>query len=425
MKTILVSAYAVNPYEGSESGTGWNFILQIARFHKVIAITRENNGADISKWMKLNPDPIHHNIKFVYYDMPYWMRFWKRKERGAMLYFYLWNLFLPFLAVMGKGLKFDIGHHLNFHNDWSPSFLWLLGRPLVWGPIGHHPKIPVQFLKSRKERWKQELLWLAKRCFWTLDPFLKITKAYAIRILVINSKARGVKKKNVLMPAVSGVLYPFHKKEGICDTRFTILSIGRFVTLKGFDIALQSVALFLQRLSTEDRTKVKFKMVGKGPLKEQLQRSVEGAGLNDVVELIAWMPQAEVMNLYRKAKIFLFPSHEGAGMVVTEALAAGLPVLCFDNCGPGELIDDTSGIRIPYGVPESCAAGFADALYTLFQNPTLQHKLSLGARTRFEQRFDWNQRGLELQQLYKEVLQEEATAPLETEGQWSAADSGT
>ena len=34
----------------------------------------------------------------------------------------------------------DVVHNLNFHNDWTPSFLWLLGRPLVWGPIGHHPR---------------------------------------------------------------------------------------------------------------------------------------------------------------------------------------------------------------------------------------------------------------------------------------------
>ena len=36
---ILASAYAVNPYKGSEDGTGWQWVLQIARHQKVIAIT--------------------------------------------------------------------------------------------------------------------------------------------------------------------------------------------------------------------------------------------------------------------------------------------------------------------------------------------------------------------------------------------------
>ena len=39
-KTILATAYAINPYKGSEDGMGWNFVLQIAKFNRVIALTR-------------------------------------------------------------------------------------------------------------------------------------------------------------------------------------------------------------------------------------------------------------------------------------------------------------------------------------------------------------------------------------------------
>ena len=56
MKTILVTAYAVNPYKGSEDGMGWNFIMQIARYQKVIAVTRINNGPHIEKYKAANPD---------------------------------------------------------------------------------------------------------------------------------------------------------------------------------------------------------------------------------------------------------------------------------------------------------------------------------------------------------------------------------
>ncbi len=41
---VLITAYAVNPYKGSEDGMGWNFILQAARFQRVVAVTRRNNG---------------------------------------------------------------------------------------------------------------------------------------------------------------------------------------------------------------------------------------------------------------------------------------------------------------------------------------------------------------------------------------------
>ncbi|MBL0191812.1 MAG: hypothetical protein IPQ18_10845 [Saprospiraceae bacterium] len=78
-KTILATAYAINPYKGSEDGMGWNFILQIAKFNRVIAITRENNQEQIEKYILENPDPSYQNIRFLYFDLPFWMRFWKRK----------------------------------------------------------------------------------------------------------------------------------------------------------------------------------------------------------------------------------------------------------------------------------------------------------------------------------------------------------
>jgi len=109
MKTILASVYAVNPYNGSEDGTGWNLVLQIARFNKVIAVTRCNNQPHIERYLKENVVPEAKNIEFEYYDLPYWMRFWKKGSRGALLYYYLWQMGLPHF-VRKRKLQFDITH---------------------------------------------------------------------------------------------------------------------------------------------------------------------------------------------------------------------------------------------------------------------------------------------------------------------------
>jgi len=90
-QTILATCYAVNPYKGSEDAMGWNFVYQIARFRKVFVITRENNKSHIENYMKENPDPVYQNMNFLYFDLPYWMRFWKNGSRGALLYYYLWQ----------------------------------------------------------------------------------------------------------------------------------------------------------------------------------------------------------------------------------------------------------------------------------------------------------------------------------------------
>lgn len=145
MKTILATAYAINPYKGSEDGMGWNFVMQIARFNKVIAITRENNRIHIEKYMSENPNSLYSNIQFLYFDLPYWMRFWEKGGRGAMLYYLMWQRGIVGFIKRQK-LAFDNAHNLNFHNDWTPSFLWKLEKPFVWGPVGHHPSIPSQYL---------------------------------------------------------------------------------------------------------------------------------------------------------------------------------------------------------------------------------------------------------------------------------------
>ena len=144
MRRILATTYAVNPYKGSENGMGWNFLLQIASHQEVIAITRRNNREDIERYMQEFPDERYERMTFLYFDLPYWMRFWKKGGRGAMLYYYLWQLYLPFWVLTQK-VSYDIVHNVNFHNDWTPTLLWILGKPLVWGPVGHHSKIPKAF----------------------------------------------------------------------------------------------------------------------------------------------------------------------------------------------------------------------------------------------------------------------------------------
>ena len=134
-----MTAYDINPYKGSESGTGWHFVLQGANYNKVIAITRKNNKTNIEKYIEEFEIEMT-NIKFYYYDLPYYLRFWKRGVRGSSIYFYLWQMFMP-LFVKKKNIEFDLAHNVNFHADAFPSFLWILRKPVIWGPINHNERI--------------------------------------------------------------------------------------------------------------------------------------------------------------------------------------------------------------------------------------------------------------------------------------------
>ena len=123
-KTVLISAYAVNPYKGSEDGTGWNISREISKDYNTIVITRKNNIPAIEKYVAETEDSVLANMQFVGYDLPNWFMWLKKRlgERGYVFYFYLWQFFLPRFIKKNK-FEFDIAHALNFHSDSIPTFL--------------------------------------------------------------------------------------------------------------------------------------------------------------------------------------------------------------------------------------------------------------------------------------------------------------
>jgi glycosyltransferase involved in cell wall biosynthesis len=405
-KTILATCYAVNPYKGSEDGMGWNFIIQIARFNKVFAVTRQNNKESIERYMLENPNEVYANMKFLYFDLPYWMRFWKKGGRGAMLYCYMWQKgIVPFIRK--HDLKIDIVHNVNFHSDWMPSFLWKLNKPMVWGPIGHHPLIPNQYLKhySFKYYLKDRGTWLMKKIFWSYSTSLKQTIKNSNHILCMNTSVAAVLKLNKqqysILPSVATEPNEIIKKGNNKD--FHVISVGRFVPLKGFDLTLGSFIQLLESISIHDRKKCKLTLVGTGPEKEMYQKIIAENNVQDYVQIIEWMERKELMQLYQQSSVFLFPSHEGAGMVVAEALSFGLPIVCLNNEGPGEFINDCCGFAIPKLDYDNTILELSKALQQLFLDSTLLHSMSIEARKHYETKFTWASRGEYLNTIYQQL----------------------
>lgn len=404
-KTILATCYAVNPYKGSEDAMGWNFVYQIARFNKVLAVTRENNKTAIEKFMAKNPDPVYDNITFLYFDLPYWMRFWKKGGRGAMLYYYMWQRGIINFARK-QNLHFDITHNVNFHNDWTPSFLWKLEKPMVWGPVGHHPLIPYQYLKpySSKYYLKDRATWIVKNYFWNYSFSLKKTAKNAAHILCMNSgvpsKLKIKKQSFSVLPSVA--TEDFAENARTENNNFNIISVGRFVPLKGFDLTLLSFVRFIYSLPIIERANCKLTLVGSGPEKEFYKQIISENNVDAYVEIIEWIDRNDLMKIYQKSAVFLFPSHEGAGMVVAEALSFGLPVVCLDNEGPGQFINSSCGIAVPESNYENTVAQLGDALIKLYSDNPLLNQMSLAARKQYEEKFTWNSRGEHLKDIYSQ-----------------------
>ena len=96
------------------------------------------------------------------------------------------------------------------------------------------------------------------------------------------------------------------------------------------------------------------------------------------VEIVAAVPRRELVRLYEKSTVFCFPSvDDGFGLVVLEAMAAGLPVVTTRHVGASELI--TQG-QEGFVVPIRDIDAIAESLQRLYDNPTLTRRMGEAAR---------------------------------------------
>lgn len=129
-----------------------------------------------------------------------------------------------------------------------------------------------------------------------------------------------------------------------------VLFVGRLVTEKGPDVLVEALA----------RLGLPFvgKIVGAGPLAEQLHDLITERGLAGQIHLLGGRGQDELPELYRWADVFCLPSfREGVPVVLMEAMASELPVVTTAVAGIPELVTDgVSGLFVPPGDPDALAA---------------------------------------------------------------------
>jgi len=407
MKTVLITAYAVNPFKGSEDGTGWNISREIAKKNKVILITRKNNIPHLDRYKEICDNQDMVNLEYHGFDLPKWVLNLKKRsgERGYVLYFYFWQIFVA-LFIKKQQFKFDIAHALNFHSDSQPNFLWMLGKPTFWGPVGHHPKVPKEFLLRTygfKSYLKDRIYYLVKWSMRNLDPFYYLAVRNSEMIFGINSsvkKKMGVsEKKFKILPAVASPTLPYVWKPNRC---FKVLMVGRMHYMKGFDIAIRSFAKFYHDLKYVQQQAVKLTLLGEGTEMKRLKRIAEDCNISHKIEWIDKVDHTAMTDVYKSASVFLFPSHEGAGMVVPEAMSHGLPVICFDNAGPGELLGN-AGIKISYSSYSKAVSNFSKALnYCYTRKASIEH-IGEVARARHEQLFTWKSKAKIIMDAYEQI----------------------
>jgi glycosyltransferase involved in cell wall biosynthesis len=123
---------------------------------------------------------------------------------------------------------------------------------------------------------------------------------------------------------------------------------------------------------------------------DQLRRASTELGLAERVLWHGELDDAALAAHYAAADLFVLPSfHEGYGMVVTEALAHGLPVVCTTGGALAQTLPGSAGLHVPPGD----VAALRDALAVLIDQPDQRARFAAGARTAAEALPTWAQAG--------------------------------
>jgi glycosyltransferase involved in cell wall biosynthesis len=400
---ILVSAYACEPGKGSEPGVGWNWVSQIARFHEVWVITRANNEPCIRRELEANPMP---NVHWIFYDLPAWLRFWKKGERGLRPYYYLWQAGIYLLARrLMREVKFDIAHHITFVNYWLPSFLAFLPLPFVWGPVGGGESAPPRFRAafSQRGRFYERCRDLA-RDIAQWDPFVRQTARRAQLGLATThhteARMRALGCRNVVLYSEAGLseeeIVRLAARSRPSDTCFRVVSIGRLLHWKGFDLGVRAFARVARELPNSE-----YWIIGDGPERARLLELARELHVEERVRFWGPLPRQKTLEKLLECDVLLHPSlHDSGGWVCLESMAAGRPVVCLDLGGPAEQVNEQTGIRIRAKSPEQAVADISEALVLLGRNPDLRARLSQGGRQRVREVFNWNRKGEWMNEVY-------------------------
>lgn len=167
----------------------------------------------------------------------------------------------------------------------------------------------------------------------------------------------------------------------------TLLTVCRAVEKKGLDDLIAAVA------QLPKNTSWRLIHIGGGPMLDQLKAQATAAGVGQRIDWFGPRAQAEVIQAYREADLFVLPSkiaddgdRDGLPNVLMEAATQALPMLATNVSAIPEFIDDgATGVLIPPGEPDALAA----ALTELIAKPQWRTQLGAAAEARVRSAFDF------------------------------------
>ena len=184
-----------------------------------------------------------------------------------------------------------------------------------------------------------------------------------------------------------------------------ILFVGRLVEKKGPSYAIESINRVLK-----DYQNIELRMIGDGPLINEVNDLVKELNLNEKIVLLGAQPHSRVLKEMEEADIFFLPSltaengdREGIPVSIMEAQATGLPIVSTIHTGIPELVLDG---KTGFLVAEKDTTAMAERLKELAMNPELRINMGESGRSQVESIYDREKEIDQLDKLFRNVCKD-------------------
>jgi len=221
-----------------------------------------------------------------------------------------------------KKSKIDQIHICYCHSP--PRYLYFIEKDYV----NNYP-LPWFFRWCRKTVIPLFLRWLKnvdQKSIKTIDAFIANSKTTEARIEKFYKT-----DATVIYPNVDTKKFNAAAEQN--TQRKYFLAVGRMVRYKQFPLIVEAFI----------KNGLPLKIGGKGPETNKCKKLIEEAQATNI-ELLGFVPDEDIPQLYAGARAFIFPSHEDFGIVPVEAMAAGTPVIYYNKGGATESVGAGCGV---------------------------------------------------------------------------------
>jgi 1,2-diacylglycerol 3-alpha-glucosyltransferase len=295
-------------------------------------------------------------------------------------------------------------HHPFLLGDSAVRMSRLLGTPLIFT---HHTRYEqythyVPLDSPALKRFVSDLATeYANICNQVIAP------SHGIKELI---HKRGVRSSITVLPTGidikrfrSGNSERFRQLHSIDPQMVVIGHVGRLAAEKNLLFLTRAVAAAVQAKPT-----MKFVVAGKGNLDDGMREIFQQQGIDDSLILTGSLSGSDLADCYAAMDVFVFASQsETQGLVLAEAMAAGVPVAALSATGVDDVLtDQVNGIRLAADASEDA---LASAILSLADDTDLRQKLRTGA-VKTAEKFSRQSSCNQLIALYRTVIDEERSS---------------